>query len=264
MDACLNCGSKSSKDGHRCDHCGARIDQKLCKFCFHSNPNSAQFCMACGNKQIRLEDLNKEILQTSSLCPHCSHPSMNEIGGTRFLEARPFELEVENQRLKLFVHSCPYCEGFWVKLPILKAIIAMAHKYRPPKTLEEFKKTPKVRDLEERPYFFCPHTDCGEMLGRLRWDAFMKSVDYRVVLPIIDSCQYGHGVWLDQGELEWLLESPYVPVAQNTRVKEESRSAGMRFSSTTTGIEDFAPVLDVGIDLGFEISDLVSVGADLL
>jgi len=262
MDSCLNCGSQSSKDGHHCDHCGGRIDRKLCRFCFHSNPSSAKFCLECGNKQIRLDDLNKEILQTQLPCPNCSHHLMNEGQSIKFLEARPFELQVEKQRLKLFVHTCPYCEGYWVKPPILKAIIATAHKYRPPKSFDEEQQYGRrVRDLEERPYFFCPQKDCGEMLGRIRWDAFMKSVDYTQVLPLIDSCVHGHGIWLDKGELAWLLESPYVP-AKEPANKEKS-TEGVDYSSLSSGVEDVIPTLEGGVDLGFEVSDLINIGIEL-
>jgi Zn-finger nucleic acid-binding protein len=44
------------------------------------------------------------------------------------------------------------------------------------------------------------------MLTRVRWDKLGTRLDQKVVYPLIDRCREGHGVWLDDGELEWLLE----------------------------------------------------------
>jgi hypothetical protein len=45
------------------------------------------------------------------------------------------------------------------------------------------------------------------MLARVRWDKFgSTSRSNKNPVPIVDKCAAGHGVWLDNGELDWLLE----------------------------------------------------------
>jgi Zn-finger nucleic acid-binding protein len=155
--------------------------------------------MACGNKILELEE---EIVKTDLDCPQCNHPNLRKSEKTIFLEARSFEIDVEEQRLKLFIYYCPQCDGCWIKPKILRAMIESAQKYR-----KETINKPRYRKLEERPYFICPEKTCGEMLGRISWDAYLEDFDYQSTLPVIDSCRLGHGIWLDQEELEWLLES---------------------------------------------------------
>jgi Zn-finger nucleic acid-binding protein len=44
------------------------------------------------------------------------------------------------------------------------------------------------------------------MLARLRWEA-IESYEHRNKLPVVDSCKFCECIWLDDGELEWLLET---------------------------------------------------------
>jgi Zn-finger nucleic acid-binding protein len=208
MVSCPSCGSKSSKDGHKCDHCGGRVDGKLCHTCFYYNPFNASFCMACGTKQSHIEN---EINQSDLLCPNCNHPKIKTSKENVYLEIVKIEIEDHGRAFQISIHNCPHCLGYWIKPRILMAMMTSAQQFR-----HNHIEIERHRGLEERSYLWCPHPDCHEMLSRIRWDHYTKGRDYKSSLPIIDSCMADHGIWLDTGELQWLLESKHTPSKKET------------------------------------------------
>jgi Zn-finger nucleic acid-binding protein len=164
--------------------------------------------MACGTKQSHLEN---EIAQSDLLCPNCNRPKIKTSKENVYLESIKFEVEDNGRAFPISIHNCPHCLGYWIKPRILMAMMSSAQQFR-----HNHIEVQRHRELEERSYLWCPHPDCHEMLSRIRWDHYTKGRDYKSSLPIIDSCMADHGIWLDTGELQWLLESRYTPAKKET------------------------------------------------
>jgi Zn-finger nucleic acid-binding protein len=215
MVSCQNCGSKSSKDGQHCDHCGGKISKLLCRRCFYPLPASAAFCMLCGAEQIRGDG---EVAISDLRCPHCS----GEYGkgsdeNIVKLEAIPAVFRVGEEEVSLYYHECPKCHGNWMSQQVLLNMLSQSAARKSDIEAEE-----RSRNIEDRCYFKCPKEDCGEMLSRFLWSKIVMLPKGKSIFPIVDRCSGCGGLWLDNGELDWLLElgtKALPPGAQEANLK---------------------------------------------
>lgn len=154
--------------------------------------------MACGNRQIKRDKFTQK---SDLLCPQCNHPKSNKAQSKPLLELKNVLVEQGDHYLEVFLHNCPQCHGYWIKKQTLDTMIECAHKYRVCETHPA-----RYRSIEERPYFMCPTPTCQEMLARIRWES-INPYEHKNKLPVVESCRFCESIWLDSGELEWLLET---------------------------------------------------------
>lgn len=199
MVSCQSCGSKHSKDGQHCDHCGGKLSKLLCRKCFYPLPASASFCMLCGTEQVHGHG---EEVTTDLECPNCALTfGFEHDERVVHLSVKPASVEVQGTEVALHYYECPKCHGNWVSEQVLISMLEQSASRKSKIEPEE-----RSRSLDARAYLKCPSKDCGEMLSRFLWTRIIKKPPAGASFPAVDKCSSCSGVWLDNGELDWLLE----------------------------------------------------------
>lgn len=179
---CGNCGGALQDDAAHCAWCGARFDavakeaRTLCPKCFARLPESARHCHACGTA-IRPQQLAP--LPEGKRCPRCAGE----------LSLRVFEHGS--------VVECSVCEGLWIERATFQAILRDAESR--PRALFPGEKPVRASLVDTKVVYLACLT-CGTMLSRQQF--IFRHLSAGVV---IDLCRL-HGVWLDKGELEHVVE----------------------------------------------------------
>jgi Zn-finger nucleic acid-binding protein/ribosomal protein L40E len=172
---CADCGGPLGTDASQCEYCGGVVDQRagsytqVCPKCFARLPETAQFCIECAQR-IRPQEV-VEHQPSSRNCPRCQTPLQ-----ARAVDAIGFD-------------ECPDCLGLWLTADAFKTICDVK--------VEQFGHNPlptaKRGTVPVAPvtYIKCP--DCQTVMNRQNYG--------RTSGILIDQCR-GHGVWLDNAELE--------------------------------------------------------------
>ena len=122
------------------------------------------------------------------------------------------------------IDKCHQCDGMWLDYGELESIRKMSLN-EIEEELEEKYGSPTVKTGEVSGYMRCPR--CGEE-GRL----MRHHVSYFHAPVQVDRCQTCHGIWLDDQELDALLDDKQEMDQElsNSRIVAMCRSLARRFS----------------------------------
>ncbi len=211
---CADCGGPLAQDATRCEYCGGVIDPRarnytvVCPKCFARLPEGARFCIECAGP-IRPQEV-VAYQPFARPCPRCATPLQ-----ARASEAIGFE-------------ECPACLGLWLPADAFKSICDVK--------VEEYRHNPlpgggqRHAPVEPVTYIKCP--ECDGVMNRQNFG--------RTSGIIIDQCR-GHGVWLDNSELEriarFIVDGGLARSRRSEaeRLESQARSAERR-SSTAGGV----------------------------
>ena len=174
---CPSCGAPAPADAVRCEYCAAALKTVTCPSCFAPMFAGSQFCPHCGAKAAAAVEESGEALA----CPSCSEPMKPvRIGSTP-------------------MQQCAACGGSWLTTDVFTALCTdreAQHAVASTFTLDSPTTKPSAQGvrLGDVRYRRCPH--CQKLMNRVNFG--------RVSGVVIDLCK-GHGVWLDQGELQRVL-----------------------------------------------------------
>lgn len=155
--------------------------------------------MLCGTEQVHGHG---EEIVTDLECPHCSATFGFEHDDRIVrLSAKPALLESQGDDVSLYYYECPKCHGNWASEQVLISMLEQSSS-----RMSKIEPEERLRNIEDRAYFKCPKNDCGEMLSRFLWTRIIKRQFAGVSFPVVDKCSGCGGIWLDNGELDWLLE----------------------------------------------------------
>ncbi|MFH2010583.1 MAG: zf-TFIIB domain-containing protein [bacterium] len=172
---CADCGGPLKQGATECEYCGGVLDplQKhytlVCPRCFARLPEDARFCIECA-QAIRPQEVVQR-RRSRRRCPRCK-----EALQSRVMESIGFD-------------ECPACLGLWLSEEEFKLVCD--------RKVQEFRDNPlpdahrPAAVVDKVTYLPCPV--CQSMMNRQNFG--------RVSGVIIDRCR-GHGVWLDNTELE--------------------------------------------------------------
>jgi Zn-finger nucleic acid-binding protein len=120
------------------------------------------------------------------------------------------------------VERCPACRGFWIPGSRLADIIEKREKAFSLEEIEAYRKVHESRREMVNPAAAeaaCPQ--CGEVMRQNRYN-YAQEV-------LIDRCSQGHGIWLDEGEVEHIQMAVEEEEDELRRVAEEK---GLRVEDT--------------------------------
>ena len=212
--------------------------------------------MLCGSEQVHGYG---EDIATDLECPHCASTfGFEHDDRAVYLSAKPAVLESQGDDVALYYYECPKCHGNWASEQILISMLERSAARRSNIEPEE-----RLRNIEDRSYFKCPKKDCGEMLSRFLWTRIIKRQFAGTSFPVVDKCSGCGGIWLDNGELDWLLEmgtralpSEHHPSPKNQdgasetkRQTENSIPKNLREGDQTPAIADGLTVVEVALDV---------------
>jgi len=204
---CSNCGGDLQEDQEACSYCDRVVDRSdrvsidVCPECMCSLAEQAKFCNNCG-VDIQPESIVRAVSDRG--CPRCDE-----------------DLVLATSDEKSF-YQCTGCAGLWLDRDHFEAFVAKheAGAERPPsprpgvppksvfpvysyKELHRRERDPQV-DLR------CP--TCRRVMARKRFARY--SAIY------IDEC-FAHGFWIDDGEIQEILELVAAGGLEEAREKYE-------------------------------------------
>lgn len=155
--------------------------------------------MLCGTEQVHGHG---EEITTDLECPNCALTfGFEHDERVVHLSVKPASVEVQGTEVALHYYECPRCHGNWASEQVLISMLEQSTTRKSKIEPEE-----RSRSLDARAYLKCPEKDCGEMLSRFLWSRIIKKPPAGASFPAVDKCSNCSGVWLDNGELDWLLE----------------------------------------------------------
>lgn len=180
---CGSCGASLRADSRSCDYCDAEIsiEERLfagvCPGCYARLISKARFCMECGLSvaQQVLTPIGEE--QT---CPRCAgRVRARAVGDLSLIE-------------------CAHCAGLWLEPGSLEAICEASEKKTLVQQFLASQVASTTADTTSLPGpMYLPCMRCGQRMHRRNFGGTSGVV--------IDTCK-DHGLWLDRGELERILE----------------------------------------------------------
>lgn len=197
---CPGCGAPADADAAACAYCGSALATVTCASCFAPMFAGSRFCARCG------AEAKRELLDDAKPlhCPRCREQMQAlRLGATE-------------------VRECGACGGLWLDPESLQKLADAREQHAEVMSVlaTRLPTTPAGEDVVR--YSPCP--SCGKLMNRVNF-AHSSGV-------IIDVCKT-HGIWLDRGELERLLDfigSGGLAVArkrEQERMIEELRRAAM-------------------------------------
>lgn len=175
---CSACGANLREEARACDHCQAEItlEERLlgsvCPGCYARARVDARFCMECGQ---RIAPQALAALPAGGACPRCEG------------ELRSRALDGGG------VIECAACGGMWLEPDALDGLARRAARELAVPLPGQARPQRAVRD--EARYLPCPQ--CGDRMVRRNYPARSGIV--------LDLCR-AHGVWLDHGEIERVVD----------------------------------------------------------
>lgn len=169
---CPGCGAPAAADAASCAYCGSALATVTCASCFAPMFAGSRFCARCGAEAKR--DVIADA--TPLKCPRCRE---------------------EMQALRLgatAVRECAACGGLWLEPEQLQQL-ANAREAQAEVMNVLTTRMPTVTVMDTVRYVPCP--TCGKLMNRSNF-AHSSGV-------VLDVCK-AHGVWLDRGELQRVLE----------------------------------------------------------
>ena len=178
---CPNCGGSRQGNRAECAFCGSlfsSVDEGwglICPGCFCRLPNDAQFCVECG---LRLLPQKLETISAQLMCPRCQGP----LQGRQVAEAH--------------VHECAGCGGLWLGAETFQLLCTNKELMASTSVLLD-RSQPMRRFEPDASVVYMPCPTCRDLMARQNFA--------RISGVLIDRCR-DHGVWLDNQELNHILE----------------------------------------------------------
>ena len=170
---CPGCGAPAAADAARCDYCNSALATVTCAACFAPMFKGSRFCAKCGAEAAReLVDDGKPLH-----CPRCRETMQGmQLGRIR-------------------VNECAECGGLWLDPETLQTLCTDRERHADViATLSAHTATRSVITDVVR-YVPCP--ECAKLMNRTNFS--------HISGVIIDVCRH-HGIWLDRGELEHIIQ----------------------------------------------------------
>lgn len=197
---CGHCGAPVGPGEAACSHCGVSLRTLLCPRCFVRMPEGASHCHGCGAE---LASQALRPLREGLVCPRCRGE----------LASRSIE--------SASVVECTGCHGLWLEPAVMEALCRRAVSESSPLGAG------KMIEVSRSPVAYVPCLNCGDFMARrqFHWGG-------RSVLVVVDQCRH-HGIWLDGGELEQIVEiirggraRPAVPEPARVHITRNGRGEG--------------------------------------
>lgn len=178
---CTNCGGRLRDRARSCDYCQAEITleerrlDSICPECWARMAHDARYCMSCG---VKIEPQAVEEVLREAPCPRCERSMRSRAVGA-FLAI-----------------ECGLCGGLWLEPETLQKLCERAEG--DPEVEALLAGAPEPRAVAGGPtaaYLRCAR--CPERMTPRNFGGHSGVV--------FDVCEE-HGVWLDHGELERILE----------------------------------------------------------
>ena len=170
---CPGCGAPADADSAACAYCGSALATVTCPSCFAAMFAGSRFCARCGAEATRavVEDA------TPLPCPRCREPMQALVLGTTQ------------------VRECGACGGLWLDPETLQRLadVRESHADVVGVLAGRTPATPVAQNVVR--YVPCPV--CEKLMNRVNF-AHSSGV-------VLDACRT-HGLWLDRGELERVLQ----------------------------------------------------------
>jgi len=183
IQKCKNCGGAVEPGHADCPYCGSELSKldlaknTLCPECFTRLEDDAQHCKSCG---IAIQPQALTPIPHGAFCPRCKGDlQIRSLADTSVIE-------------------CSNCSGIWVRREHFEVICRSAQN-RPDIKLTE-KLQPVSAAEPERRVQYIPCLTCTELMLRKMF-RYKGQASY----VIIDYCRL-HGVWLDNEELERIVQ----------------------------------------------------------
>lgn len=198
---CSGCGAHADVDAKACGYCGAQMAMEdrgissVCPGCWARMTLRARFCPGCG---LEIQPQALIALPESSRCPACAGKlRQRDLGEISLVE-------------------CAGCAGLWITTELLEELCLRAD--RPyPELLALFRQLPKPEFKLEHPVVYRACPVCNTLMLRRRFA--------RKTQVVLDCCSQ-HGLWLDHGELELILNVVRAGGAPQ-RISQDRREAAI-------------------------------------
>jgi Zn-finger nucleic acid-binding protein len=181
---CTHCGGAIGVEDDVCPYCLAKISEEdrrrttLCPKCFTRLEDDSKHCRACG-LEIAPQALTP--LPADRNCPRCEgRLQIRALGVADVIE-------------------CGECLGIWLTPEIFQKVCCSA-EHRSHGTGLTKQRTPRPAPRKMEAVKYIPCLTCGELMQRRQYQYGSQGSGI-----IVDQCGQ-HGFWLDQGELEQILE----------------------------------------------------------
>jgi len=170
---CPGCGAPADSDAARCAYCGSALATVTCASCFAPMFAGSRFCANCGAEATR-DHVDED---TPLKCPRCRE---------------------DMQALRLghtAARECAQCGGLWLDLNALDRLTSERDELVATSSILAARRPLGSAPADSVRYIPCP--TCEKLMNRTNF-AHASGV-------ILDVCK-GHGVWLDRGELQRVLD----------------------------------------------------------
>ena len=170
---CPGCGAPAAADAARCAYCNSALATVTCASCFAPMFKGSRFCAKCGAEAVReLVDDEKPLH-----CPRCRETMQGmQLGGIR-------------------VSECAECGGLWLDPATLQTLCDDRERHA--EVIATLSAHAALRSVITGVVHYVPCPMCAKLMNRTNF-AHISGV-------ILDVCR-NHGVWLDRGELEHIIE----------------------------------------------------------
>lgn len=177
---CQSCGGPLEDGSRRCDFCTCevtleeRLLSEVCPACYARMAKGAHFCMECG---VSIAPQKLLEIPEDSRCPRCEGNLRIRVLG------------------KASVIECGLCAGLWLDPQCFENLCTQADlQSRALQALSE--RRPPIQAITEAQVKYLPCVSCKDMMVRR---------NFALSGVVIDLCR-DHGVWLDHGELDKILQ----------------------------------------------------------
>lgn len=170
---CPGCGAPAAPDAASCAYCGSALATVTCASCFAPMFVGSRFCAHCGAEAAReLVDDERTLA-----CPRCREPLQGlRLGATAARE-------------------CHACGGLWLDPDTLQRLADGREAHAGVISALAARAASASATPDTVTYIPCP--DCAKLMNRVNFA--------RASGVIVDVCRT-HGVWLDRGELQHVLQ----------------------------------------------------------
>ena len=170
---CPGCGAPAQADAQKCSYCDSPLATVTCPSCFAPMFKGSRFCPKCGAEAVRTVVAD----ETPRSCPRCREAlAALQLGAVRASE-------------------CAECGGLWLAPAVLQALCDDREQHNAIVAALAAHAARRTTPADVVTYIPCPV--CPRLMNRTNF-AHVSGV-------IVDVCR-DHGVWLDRGELERIIQ----------------------------------------------------------
>jgi len=243
---CSSCGAPFADASRFCSHCGSettleerRLDS-ICAHCGARAASDASFCISCGRALRRQET---KLVPGDGGCPRCG-AALRE----RALAA-------------VTLVECGSCGGLWLSPEVFDHFCQDAD-VSADATRELAQRALPRSPFVESKILYLPCPRCHDRMVRKNFGGASG--------VILDVCRH-HGIWLDHGELERVLEFVRAGGLIDARRREVERlenearlAKERRDSASAAGVAGDWPMMGPDLPVGSRNSSVFSILCDLL